>query len=388
MHKYFNIKIIIAASFILSYLLLYIDLNASAQSNSLGSTSQVTITINPGATDSSSQNPVSPKDITIPYGTTIIWVNKDSAPHMIASGTPDSGPSNIFYSNYFDNDKSYNVTLNNPGTYGYYDPGSPNVSGHITVTSGSNLPSQNTLQIQQTPGRNNNLNNTTSSFSTPSSPQQQLSKNNNILSQIGGVSITNNNTPLSSSSTPLQQQATGSANNIINNNNPAAQSNSPVGNNFIISGSLSSFLSTPSGNWVVNGSWALKVQNGNLSFFRGFMQWDPTNITKLPHTHSFVNFRADPNSQSSISLGPDRVVDIKGIMDIGANNKIEWTNVPAEIKTAGNTITVSILDDAKTGNHFNNYPVFGKISDIEKCSDNGGFGANMEFDPTVAKCSI
>ncbi|MGN6347575.1 MAG: hypothetical protein ACTHME_07730, partial [Candidatus Nitrosocosmicus sp.] len=77
-----------------------------------------------------------------------------------------------------------------------------------------------------------------------------------------------------------------------------------------------------------------------------------------------------------------------GIMDIGANNKIEWTDVPAEIKTAGNTITVSILDDAKTGNHFNNYPVFGKISSIEKCSDNGGFGANMEFDPTVAKCSI
>jgi plastocyanin len=387
-HKYFNIKIIIAASFILSYSLLYVDLNASAQSNSLGSPSQFTITINPGATDSSSQNPVSPKDITIPYGTTIIWVNKDSSPHMIASGTPNSGPSNIFYSNYFDNDKSYNVTLNNPGTYGYYDPGSPNVSGHITVISGSNLPSQNTLQIQQTPGRNNNLNNNTSSFSIPSSSQQQLSKNNNLLSQSGDGSITNNNAPLSSPSTPQQQQqATGSAN-IINNNNPTAQSNSPIGNNFIISGPLSSFLSTPSGNWVVNGSWALKVQNGNLSFFRGFMQWDPTNITKLPHTHSFVNFRAYPNSQSRISLGPDRVVDIKGIMDIGANNKIEWIDVPAEIKTAGNTITVSILDDAKTGNHFNNYPVFGKISGIEKCSDNGGFGANMEFDPTVAKCSI
>ena len=178
-----------------------------------------------------------------------------------------------------------------------------------------------------------------------------------------------------------------SINNNNNNNNPATQSNIPIGNNFIISGPLSSFLSTPSGNWVVNGSWALKVQNGNLSFFRGFMQWDPTNITKLSHTHSFVNFRADPNTPT-ISLGPERIIDVKGIMDIGANNKIEWTNVPAEIKTSGNTITISILDDSKTGNHFNNYPVFGKISNIEKCSDNGGFGANMEYDPTMIKCSL
>ena len=75
-------------------------------------------------------------------------------------------------------------------------------------------------------------------------------------------------------------------------------------------------------------------------------------------------------------------------MDIGANNKIEWINVPAEIKTAGNTITVSILDDSKTGNHFNNYPIFGKIAHIEKCSDNGGFGANMDFDPSIGKCSL
>ena len=117
------------------------------------------------------------------------------------------------------------------------------------------------------------------------------------------------------------------------------------------------------------------------------MQWDPTNITKLSHTHSFVNFRADPNTPT-ISLGPERIIDVKGIMDIGANNKIEWTNVPAEIKIVGNTITISILDDSKTGNHFNNYPVFGKISNIEKCSDNGGFGANMEYDPTMVKCSL
>ena len=178
-----------------------------------------------------------------------------------------------------------------------------------------------------------------------------------------------------------------SSNTQIQNNNVNTQGSIPAeDNNFLISGPLSSFLSTPTGNWVVNGSWALGVQNGNVSFFSGNMQWDPTNLTKLSHTHNFANFRALPDTQS-ISLGPNRVIDIKGVMDIGANNKIEWVNVPAEIKTTGNTITVSILDDAKTGNHFNNYPIFGKISHLEKCSDNGGFGANMDYDPSIVKCS-
>jgi hypothetical protein len=61
-------------------------------------------------------------------------------------------------------------------------------------------------------------------------------------------------------------------------------------------------------------------------------------------------------------------------MDIGTNNNIEWMDIPAEIKTAENTITISVLDEAKTGNHFNNYPTFGKISHIEKCSNNSPFG--------------
>ena len=246
--------------------------------------------------------------------------------------------------------------------------------------SNTQLGSNNPLSTQQQQSTNNNNNNFAFQTNTPgnnnntviqSQPQQQQQQEQQQQLQTSGTNSINNN------------------NNIINGNNPSTTpSNIPVGSNFIISGPLSSFLSTPSGNWVVNGSWVLKVQNGNVSFFRGFMQWDPTNITKLPHTHSFVNFNADPSSQGSISLGPDRVTDIKGTMDIGANNRIEWTNVPAEIKTAGNTITVIILDDSKTGNHFNNYPVFGKIANVEKCSDNGGFGANMEYDPTVAKCSL
>ena len=183
---------------------------------------------------------------------------------------------------------------------------------------------------------------------------------------IIGVSLLSFIVFISENTSLLQTIEAQSSNTQIQNNNVNTQGSNPVqNNNFLISGPLSSFLSTPTGNWVVNGSWALKVQNGNVSFFTGNMQWDPTNLTKLSHTHNFANFRALPDTQS-ISLGPNRVIDIKGVMDIGANNKIEWVNVPSEIKTTGNTITVSILDDAKTGNHFNNYPIFGKIEKVSQ----------------------
>ena len=236
---------------------------------------------------------------------------------------------------------------------------SPNQIVHAQGNNNFNSNNDLSKSIQQ--GVTNQLNNAFSNTPPGSgnSATQTSNNNNNIATQTS-----NNN----------------------NNINAQQQGNNPIGNNFLISGPLSSFVSTPSGNWVVNGTWTLKVQNGNLSFFTGDMQWDPTNLTKLQHTHNFANFRVLSDTQS-ISLGPDRVIDIKGLMDIGANNKIEWVNVPAEIKTAGNTITVSILDDAKTGNHFNNYPIFGNISHIEKCSDNGAFGDNMDFDPSINKCS-
>src|SRR6476469_3239235 len=104
-----------------------------------------------------------------------------------------------------------------------------------------------------------------------------FNSNNDISKSIeqGVTNQLNNafsNTPLGSGN-----HATHNNNNNIatqtsnNNNNLNIQENNPIGNNFLISGPLSSFLSTPTGNWVVNGSWIIKVQNGNVSFFSGDM---------------------------------------------------------------------------------------------------------------------
>jgi plastocyanin len=52
----------------------------------------LTIVINLVASESRSQNPISPANATVDPGTMIIWLNKDSSYHQIVSGTPDQGP--------------------------------------------------------------------------------------------------------------------------------------------------------------------------------------------------------------------------------------------------------------------------------------------------------
>ena len=171
MHKHINMLIFVATLSILFLTLGYMNIKTSAQSNSIDRKANIIITINPGAIDTSSQNPVTPKDITIPIGTTIIWLNKDSSPHLIVSGSPDKGPSNVFYGNYFDSGQAYNVTLDKPGFYGYYDPGSPNINGSITVVEGNNIFPGNQMQTPSSGG--NNINNNNKILFPPIQQQQQ-----------------------------------------------------------------------------------------------------------------------------------------------------------------------------------------------------------------------
>ena len=95
--------------------------------------SHSTITINPGATNSASQNPIAPRNTTVSEGSTIIWLNNESTPHLIVSGMPDQGPSNVFYEDYIGAGESYNITFDNAGVYNYYDPTWSHIKGQITL---------------------------------------------------------------------------------------------------------------------------------------------------------------------------------------------------------------------------------------------------------------
>ena len=103
------------------------ELGVSAQESTF------TIVLNPGATDRNSQNPIAPANVTVPSGANVTWINKDSSPHMLVSGTPDEGPNNIFYGDFFGADENYTVTFEQPGLYSYYDPVWSHIRGVITV---------------------------------------------------------------------------------------------------------------------------------------------------------------------------------------------------------------------------------------------------------------
>jgi hypothetical protein len=79
----------------------------------------------------------------VPVGTNVTWINKDSSPHCIVSGTPEEGPDNIFYGDYFGTDENYTVTMENPGLYSYYDPTWSHIRGEITVED-VNVPTEPT----------------------------------------------------------------------------------------------------------------------------------------------------------------------------------------------------------------------------------------------------
>ena len=138
-----------------------------------------------------------------------------------------------------------------------------------------------------------------------------------------------------------------------------------------MSGPVSSFIDTPASTWVVGGNWTMKVENGVMSSLESNMTWYPTNVSApkaLSHKHTFSNFVANPNQIVSLeggeTLGPKQTIDVNGTMDIGLfDNKSQWPSVPALIKLAGQTITIQV-NDSKTGDHFNDYPVYGTITNF------------------------
>jgi plastocyanin len=99
------------------------------------------LTINPGATDSNSLNPIKPANITIPVGATVVWLNKDSAYHQIVSGTPEAGPTNVFYGDFFATNEAFNRTFDSAGVIDYYDPIWTNIKGQITIVNENNTES-------------------------------------------------------------------------------------------------------------------------------------------------------------------------------------------------------------------------------------------------------
>ena len=73
-----------------------------------------------------------PNTLMVKTGTTVTWVNLDSAPHTIAS---DPGSPVAFSSGSLSTGASYQFTFSQPGTFGYHCAIHPKMTGTIVVQS-------------------------------------------------------------------------------------------------------------------------------------------------------------------------------------------------------------------------------------------------------------
>lgn len=77
----------------------------------------------------------SPATITVPRGTTVTWVNRDSASHTIVSDAQGSGVQGaLFTSSSLGNGTNYSFKFDNPGTYSYFCSIHPSMKGTVIVT--------------------------------------------------------------------------------------------------------------------------------------------------------------------------------------------------------------------------------------------------------------
>ena len=70
-----------------------------------------------------------PKDLTIPVGTTVKWVNHDDIPHTVV----ETSTSRAFRSKALDTDDSYSFTFASAGTFSYFCSLHPQMQGKIIV---------------------------------------------------------------------------------------------------------------------------------------------------------------------------------------------------------------------------------------------------------------
>ncbi len=114
--------------------------------DSQGLTANASLTVNVGTTGNGNNNrqieirnfTFSPSTITVPLGTTVIWINRDSSQHTVV------GDNLSFQSGILSTDQSYRYTFNQTGTFTYHCSIHPSMTGTIVVTNsndgGGNIP--------------------------------------------------------------------------------------------------------------------------------------------------------------------------------------------------------------------------------------------------------
>jgi hypothetical protein len=164
---------------------------------------------------------------------------------------------------------------------------------------------------------------------------------------------------------------------VPNLNQSLTEQQSPPG--FVAKGKVNTVITVPAGKWLATGDWDITLNNGDVTSFDTNMTWYNSSGTNA-HTHELTNFRPAADDQL-LSMKNNDII-IKGVTDVGANNKISWFEVPTTITLNDRRIISISVDDNKTNQHFGGQPILGIIESYEPCSDLPG--ANMEVLPSCS----
>jgi hypothetical protein len=195
-----------------------------------------------------------------------------------------------------------------------------------------------------------------------------------LMSSFIFVSAYSNNSALGQIQEGISPGPESTTNDSISNHNPLTsnqilavpQQGLPTG--FVAKGTINSVIIVPTSNWVAVGNWSMTLNNGNVTFFETSMTWYNSSGTAA-HTHELVNFSPASGEQVVSLQQPTNNIIIKGVTDVGTNNRLAWNEVPTTISINGHKIVTISVDDNKTNHHFAGQPILGIVSSFVPCSD-------------------
>jgi hypothetical protein len=128
-------------------------------------------------------------------------------------------------------------------------------------------------------------------------------------------------------------------------------------------GTINSLISAPQNKWIATGNWSMDVNNGKVTSFITNMLWYNDNGTAT-HTHEIQNFKSTEGKM--LTVQPDNSLFLKGLVDVGTNQRMVWKNVHSTIDIKGGKTIVISLDHKQTNNHFAKQSIYGVVTSLTK----------------------
>lgn len=112
--------------------------------------------------------------------------------------------------------------------------------------------------------------------------------------------------------------------------------------------------------WLLGGTWAIFVTNGQVQHLNAQFSMVRPNGTGY-HARMIANFTSSGGQPISLNNG---AATISGTANVYAGKSVKWLSVPITINITGGRSIVFHVDNAKTQNHFEGSPIYGVVTGL------------------------